>query len=806
MQVSLKWLKDYVDIEMDPKELAEKLTMAGLEVESVQGSSPPFKRVVVAKILSIKPHPNAEKLSLCEVTTGETIFPVVCGAPNIRVGDVVPLAKVGASIFGGYTITSSRIRGEVSEGMLCSEEELGIGEDATGIMILSNHLILGQDLADVLNLNDTLFDIGITPNRSDCLSIIGIAREIGAINGKKIRYPKIQISENEQDIQQVMSVEIIDTDLCPRYTARIIKDVTIKPSPAWLRMKLETLGLRAINNVVDVTNYVMLELGQPLHAFDCRFLEERHIVVRRAREGEHFTSLDGKERILNPDILMICDGVKPVAIGGIMGGLNSEVKDDTSDILLESAYFKPSSIRKSARFLGMSTDASFRFERGIDPDGVVRALNRATQLIAEVSGGSICKDVIDQYPRKIETAKNIILRHQRVNDILGTTITVPEIINILESLEMVTKKVEAGIYKVTPPTFRVDIAREIDLIEEIARLYGYTRVPMTLPSVSVRTASMDRRRYLQDSIRGIMTGHGYTEIITYSFVSPLFCEYLSLKEGDEMKRVVRIKNPLSEDQSVMRTTLISGLLETAKKNANGGCPNLKVFEVGKTFFHQREGELPVEKNKLGVLLMGLRYDDVWHFKGMNADFYDLKGCVESLFDGLKISHFKFEAGPQQAFLHPGKTCNIHIESKLIGFLGEVHPEVLAKIGLNDRALVCELDLDLLVGYFAHKTTYKEISRYPAILRDVAFLIPIGLTAKQMVDFALSNREELLEKVKVFDVYIGIGIPDGMKSLGLRFSYRSSRKTLTDDEVNQIHSSIVKDIIRLSGAKVRGKEN
>lgn len=806
MQVSLKWLKDYVDIEITPKELAEKLTMAGLEVESVHESSPPFERVVVAKILSIKPHPNAEKLSLCEVTTGETVFPVVCGAPNIRIGDAVPFAKVGAGIAGGYTIKSSKIRGEVSEGMLCSEEELGIGEDATGIMILSSHLIPGQELADALNLKDTVFDISITPNRSDCLSVIGIAREIGAITGKKIRSPKIQLLENKQDIQQVTSVEIIDADPCPRYTARVIKDVTIKPSPAWLRMRLEALGLRAINNVVDVTNYVMLEMGQPLHAFDCRFLEERRIVVRRAKQGEHFLSLDGKDRILNSDILMICDGIKPVAIGGIMGGLHSEVKDDTSDILLESAYFKPSSIRKSARFLGMSTDASFRFERGIDPDGVVRALNRAAQLIAELSGGSICNGCIDQYPRKIETAKNIILRVQRVNDILGTTITVPEIVNILESLEMVTKKVETGIYKVTPPTFRVDITREIDLIEEIARLYGYNRIPITLPSVSVMTAPVDRRRNLQESIRGIMTGHGYTEVITYSFISPLFSEYLGLKEGDERNSVVRIRNPLSEDQAVMRTTLLYGLLETAKKNINVGCSNLKIFEMGKAFFHQREGELPLEKNKLGILLMGLRYDDVWHFKGMKSDFYDLKGCAESLFDGLKISHFKFEAGTQQAFLHPGKACNICMGNNLAGFLGEAHPDVLAKMGLSDRALICELDLDLLVSYFPHKTTYKQISRYPSILRDVAFLIPLGLTAEQMVDFTQDHQEELLEKVNVFDVYIGTGIPDGMKSLGLRFSYRSSRKTLTDDEVNQVHNSIVKDIVRLTGAKVRGEEN
>jgi phenylalanyl-tRNA synthetase beta chain len=779
--------------------------MAGLEVDSIHEAPPPFKKVVVGRIISINPHPNAEKLSLCEVTTGEAVFPVVCGAGNIRVGDMVPFAGVGASIAGGYTIKSSKIRGEVSEGMLCSEEELGIGEDATGIMILPNHLIPSQELAGALGLNDTVFDISITPNRADCLSVIGIAREIGAITRQKIRYPKIQLSEAKQDIQQITSVEIRDADLCPRYAARVIKDVTLKSSPAWLRMRLEALGLRAINNVVDITNYVMLEMGQPLHAFDYRFLEEGRIVVRRAKQGERFISLDGKERVLDSDVLMICDGVKPVAIGGIMGGLNSEVKDDTKDVLLESAYFNPSSIRKSARLLGISTEASFRFERGIDPDGVARALNRAAQLIAELSGGAVCRGYIDQHPRKIETAKNIILSTQRVNDILGTTITAPEMLSILEKLEMATQKVEKEIYRVTPPTFRVDITREIDLIEEIARLYGYNRIPITLPSISVMTVSDDRKGKLQESIRRLMTGHGYSEIITYSFISPQFAECLGLKEGEEMRSVI-IKNPLSEEQSVMRTTLIYGLLETAKKNANVGCSSLKVFEMGKTFFHQREGELPLEKNKLGVLLIGSRYDDTWHFKGIKADFYDLKGWAESLLDGLKISHFKFEAGVPQTFLHHGKACNISIGNNLVGFLGEVHPDVLAKMGLNERAFVCELDLDLLVSCLSHKIIFREIPKYPSVLRDVAFLIPVGLTAKEVMDLAEEHREELLEKVNVFDVYTGCGIPDGMKSLGLRFSYRSSRKTLTDDEVNQVHNSIIKDIVRLTGAKVRGVEN
>jgi len=418
MLVSLRWLQDYIDIDASPDELAKLLTMAGLEVDSVEETSPGFSGVVVSKVLSVKPHPNSDKLSLCQVTTGEETFPIVCGAPNVSEGILSPLAKVGAEIPGGYTIKRSKLRGEPSEGMLCSEEELGIGDDASGIMILPDTLNLGEDLASALDLKDVTIELSITPNRADCLSIIGIAREISALTGKKLRYPEITFDETEEDVTTVTSVEILDPHLCPRYTARIIKNVEVKPSPSWMRLRLEAVGLRAINNIVDVTNFVMIEFGQPLHAFDFRYLEEGRIKVRGADEGEEFISLDEKARVLSSDTLMICDGVKPVAVAGIMGGLNSEVVDDTKTVLLESAYFNPSSIRKSSRSLGMSTDAAFRFERGIDPEGVLRASDRAAQLIAELSGGTICRGCIDQYPEKITPVKDITLRVKNFEDII----------------------------------------------------------------------------------------------------------------------------------------------------------------------------------------------------------------------------------------------------------------------------------------------------------------------------------------------------------------------------------------------------
>jgi phenylalanyl-tRNA synthetase beta chain len=805
MLVSLRWLKDYVDIMLSPAELADRLTMAGLEVEAVKEIGTSFSNIVVAKILSVKPHPQADKCFLCELTTGDTIYPVVCGAGNINPGDVVPLAKIGATIPGGYTIKSSKIRGEISEGMLCSELELGIGDDSAGIMILPGNLTVGLDLSEALDLTDIVLDIGITPNRADCLSIIGIAREVAAITGSKFKYPDFFVQENAEDIHRITSVEILDPDLCPRYSARVIQSVTIKPSPLWMRRRLEAVGLRAINNIVDITNYVMMETGQPLHAFDFRFLEEGRIVVRRSRKGETFTSLDEKERTLETDTLMICDGVKPVAIAGIMGGLNSEVKPDTKTILLESAYFSPSSIRKSAKLLGMNTDAAFRFGRGVDPEGVIHASARAARFIAEIAGGTVCSGCIDQYPHKVETARDIPLRVRRINDILGTDIDAGDITRIIESLNMVIHRENEGTYLVNSPTYRVDITREIDIIEEIARLYGYDRIPVTLPPISVATVIKDRKQILVDKIREILKGSGFSEIITYSFISPGSADWLGLKEGDERRKSVKIKNPLTEDQAVMRTTLISSLLETMRKNAHNSYFDLKVFEMGRVFFYRQDGELPVEKSLLGCLITGLWHDDLWS-SNMYADFYDLKGCIENIFDSLKISGLKFRSDCRETFLHPGRSVGIYAVDQYVGFLGEVHPEVLMRMDLKNPAYVVEIDLDILKNLFSGDIRYRGLPRFPSVVRDVAFIIGEELEADKMCEFAMDINKELLEKVSIFDVYSGKSIPHGKKSLGLRFTYRAPERTLTDDEVNQVHSGIVKSIVDLTGAKIRGEEN
>lgn len=802
MLVSLKWLKDYIHIELTAQELADRLTMAGLEVDEIKTIRPQFSGVVVAKILSVSPHPSADRLSLCDVSDGTQTLRIVCGAKNIAAGDIVPLAKVGAVIPGGYTIKSSVLRGEKSDGMLCSESELEIGDDASGIMHLPADLTLGQPLETALNIEDTVLDVNVTPNRSDCLSMIGIAREVAAITGGKMKIPSIKVKEGSEDIHSFTSVKIIDSDLCPRYTARMIKNVEIKPSPVWMKSRLEAAGLRSINNIVDVTNFVMLELGQPLHAFDFRFLEEGRIVVRKSKEKEEFISLDEKSHTLSEGTVLICDGVKPVAIGGIMGGLNSEVKDDTQVILLESAYFNPQSIRRSARKLGMPTDAAFRFERGIDPEGVVRALNRAASLIAELSGGTVCKNYIDEYPQQVPSAKDIPLRLSRIHQLVGTEIGGKDVVRILRSIDMMVKPEGKSKYLVTPPTCRVDISREIDLIEDIIRLYGYDQVPVTLPNVSVGEMEIVPRLELEEKIRQALIGSGFTEVVNYSFGTPLSVENLCLPVNDDRRNLVKIKNPLGEELSIMRTTIIYGLLDTTRKNANNGSFDLKMFEIGRTFFHRREGELPEEKNMLAGLITGKITEEFWGADKI-ADFYTLKGALENVFYDLKISECKYIPAADESFLHPGKSCKIHLNGENIGFLGEIHPDVMGKMDLKNKVYVFEINLDYLIkACLDKKIVYQETSKFPSVTRDAAFVVPESMEADKMLDIIREQHEDLLENVSIFDVYKGKGLPEGTKSLGLRFSYRAADRTLTDAEASVVHDKIVQNTLTLTGAKIR----
>ncbi|MEN6463620.1 MAG: phenylalanine--tRNA ligase subunit beta [Syntrophaceae bacterium] len=803
MLVSLKWLKDYVDIELPVEELADKLTMAGLEVDSIKEIKPEFTGVVVGKIISLAKHPDADKLSLCEVSTGREVLPIVCGAPNTAIGQKVPLAQVGAVLPGGFKVKSSKIRGVQSEGMLCSEEELGIGSDNTGIMVLPEEFAPGDDLSRSEAFRDFVLDVGVTPNRSDCLSVIGMAREVAALTGKKLRYPEISFTETAENINQVTSVKIIDPELCPRYTARIIRNIKISQSPLWMRQRLEASGLRSINNAVDVTNFVMLELGQPLHAFDFRYLEEGRIVVRKSGEGEEFVSLDGKTRTLSANTLMICDGRKPVAVAGIMGGLNSEVQDDTGTVLLESAYFDPSSIRRSSKQLGMSTDAAFRFERGIDPEGVVRALNRAAQLLAETAGGMVSKNYIDEYPRKILSPANIPLRHHRVKEILGIPVDLFDIKKILQELEMQVRDGEKGDLYVTPPTFRTDIYREIDLIEEIARIHGYGNIPETQPHISEKPETHDLKKIVEEKVRTIFLGNGYTEVINFSFTSPQSADILNFGPESEGRKFVKIINPLTEDQSVMRTNLVYGLLGAMKRNVFSGSEDLKIFEQGKVFIARGADELPLEKSRLAALVSGSRYSDFWR-AAESSDFYDIKGILEGILESLKITDVSFKAASDIPYLHPGRAAEVVIKGQVAGFIGDFHPDVLEKMDLKKKAAVFEIDAESIGSAFSEDIQYYGMPRYPAVTRDVAFILGNDIEAEKAIAAADVQHQDLLDKIEVFDIYTGKNIPEGSKSLALRFTYRSAEKTLTDDEVNKVHGAVVRAIMDATSAKIRGE--
>ncbi len=502
---------------------------------------------------------------------------------------------------------------------------------------------------------------------------------------------------------------------------------------------------------------------------------------------------------------MICDGRKPVAIAGIMGGENSEVKDDTETVLLESAYFNPATIRRGARFLGMGTDAAFRFERGIDPEGVVRALDRAAQLIAELSGGTVCRGHIDAYPKKVAVSGPIRFRMKRAAAILGTPVTQSGVKAIFKGLEMSVKTAEKGALSVTPPTFRVDLWREIDLIEEVARILGYDKIPVTIPAIPIPGDIHDRKREFESALRTALHGQGYAEILNYSFVTPQSADLLGLDAEDERRQFVRIANPLTEDQAVMRTTLLHGLLETMRRNVNAGSADLKLFELGKIFIARGEGELPREVDTLSLLLTGLRYGENWHFQGVNSDFYDLKGVFENLAACLRVEDVRFVADPAIPYLHPGRSARVLIGSRDIGCLGELHPDVLRRLDLRNRAFVLEIETEPLRALKASEIHYREYSRFPSMVRDVAFVVPMEVQAGQMLSLAREAEEELLETVDVFDVYYGKGIDEGMKSIGLRFTYRSPSKTLTDDETSHIHGRIVKKIVESTGARIRGEE-
>ena len=801
MIITVNWLKEYVGFDITPEELADKLTMAGLEVEAVEYRGKGLENVVIAQILGIKAHPDAEKLSLCEVSDGEKNYSIVCGASNMKSGDKVALAKIGTTLPPGpkfpegIAIKKAKIRGEISEGMLCAENELGIGAESEGIMILPSSAKVGARLIDEIGLYDVIFEINITPNRPDCLSVVGIAREVSALLGENLIYPDLSVKESGEDIEKLARVELLDPERCPRYSCRVIKGVNIGPSPDWLRRRLESSGIRSINNVVDVTNYVLLELGQPLHAFDYVLLEGRKIVVRTAGDGEVLKTIDGVERKLTPEDLLICDGEKPVALAGVMGGSNTEVFDATKNILLESAYFDPSAIRKTSRKTGLKSESSYRFERGVNPIGTTNALDRAAELIRELSGGEISKGVIDEYPKPIEPPL-VRLSLDRVSSILGTNIDPGEVMRISGALGLESAPSSNGGLSFRIPGWRVDLTREIDLIEEIARLYGYSKIPSTLPAVIMKSEGIDTGKRVQKMLKEILISGGFHEAINFSFED---YELLTLfgKSG-----ALEILNPLSSEGSVMRTSLLPGIIRNSVLNLNRQEHDVRLFEAGKIFIPSGKGKLPVEITKLAAAATGRRQPELWDKE--EFDFYDFKNLLDKGFDALSISgSVKFLRATEIGFLHPGKSAAVFIGEEDCGFIGELHPDLLDKLEISKRLFVMEIDLDKITGKFREtRKAFSPLPRFPAVRRDIALIVDEETPVSSILEEIGRIDSKLIEDAEVFDVFTGSPVEKGKKSVAVSLQLRAADKTLTDEEINKVQDKTIKKLQLALGADLR----
>jgi len=804
MIVTYNWLKEFVDCNLSGEELAHRLTMAGLEVDAMEEIGAGLDSVIVARLITVEPHPDADRLTVCQVDTGNGTVQVVCGAKNHRAGDLVALAQVGSVLPGDFKIKKSKIRGQESQGMLCSAKELGLAEESEGILILPAGLNPGTPAFEALGYRDVRFELGLTPNRADCLSIVGVAREVAAMTGSPLRLPQPVVEECGEAIESQTSVAIEEPALCPRYAARLIRGVTIGPSPDWLVRRLESVGQRSINNVVDVTNYVLMELGHPLHAFDFRLLRGGRIVVKRSAEGESFTTLDSQERLLTAGDLTICDGEGAIALAGIMGGENSEIQPDTVDILLESAYFHPGAIRRTSKRLGIHTESSHRFERGADIDMVPVALNRAAALVLEVAGGTVARGMIDNYPTP-NVPQRVELSVARTNRLLGLDLDQKTIGGLLQAIGLEVASVAGGgegRLSVALPTFRPDLEREIDLIEEVARLNGYDNIPVTLPESRITCHTPPEHVERVVRARNALVASGFSEVINYSFGAPGALEKIRLPADDARRRAVHILNPLNEEQSVMRTTLVASLLETTARNLAYRSRDLRIFELRPVFHPKQADELPSERQHLAVVLCGRRAPEGWSQPAEGADFYDLKGVAEIFFRQFRISSVQWDSARTEPYLHPGKSAAIVVAEKVVGFIGEVHPEVLGNFEIDLPVYLLEIDLESLFDVAGSFPGIRPLSRFPDVCRDSALLLRDEISAAQLLDAIAKVKPRSVEEVVLFDVYRGKGIPEGLKSVAIRVRYRSAEKTLTDDEIQSAHGRIIAALEKEFDARLR----
>lgn len=795
MKLPLKWLKDFADINAGPKEYADALTMSGSKVEGIETLGEEIDKVVVGRITAVEKHPDADRLQVTLVDVGDETIQIVTGATNIKVDDLIPVALDGSSLPGGKKIKRGKLRGVESFGMMCSISELGVTKEEypnaveDGIFILEGGLAPGMDIKDVLGLNETVVDFEITSNRPDCFSISGLARESAATFGAEFKKPEIKVKEAGDSVQGQAAVEIKAPDLCSRYTARIVKDVKIEPSPRWMKERLKAAGVRPINNIVDITNYVMLEFGQPMHAFDLENLKGCKIIVRKAADGEKMQTLDGQDRELDSSMLVIADEERAVAVAGVMGGANSEITPGTKTILFESATFNGISVRLTAKKLGMRTESSGRFEKGLDPENALAAVNRAAQLVEQLGAGTVCMGIIDCYPVKAEK-KIIPFNSGRINALLGTDISTGKMKEIFKRLEI---EVDEAAGAVAAPTFRPDLECEADLAEEVARFYGYNNIKATLLEGKAATiGSRTWKQKIEQIIRQTMLSCGLSETYTYSFTSPKVFDRINLPEDSELRKTVDITNPLGEDFSIMRTTTVPDMLEVLATNYNRRVEEARLFEVSHVYIPKSLPlvELPEEKPVLTLGMCG------------KVDFYDMTGVVDELMSMLGIRKYEYVPVKDNPTFHPGRTARLLVNGMECGILGEIHPDVAEKFDAAQRNYVGMIDMEPLAAGASLKPEYKPLPRFPAVSRDIAMLVDDSVMVRQIEQLISAKAGKILEEIKLFDVYKGKQVPEGKKSVAYSIIFRAADRTLTDDEAGKAMGDIIKALSEKLGAQLR----
>ncbi len=802
MRVSYNWLSEYIDPGMSAGKLAEKFNLTGIEVGAVERFGPELPGVVVGQVKAMEPHPSKKKLTLVETETGEGIVSIVCGAKNMQVGDRVVVAKPGSELPDGRRIEETQIGGVPSAGMLCSAQELGLELDSEDeILILDQEAVIGETAEKTLGFDDFILELELTPNRADCLGLIGVAYEISAITGNIVTFPEMIPPEHEENINDTVSIKVEDRELCPRYTIRAVKDVVIGKAPLWMQLRLLKAGIRPINNVVDITNYVMWEFGQPLHAFDLNLIRDNQIAVRRACQDETLVTLDGIERKLTPEALVIVDGKGPVGLAGVMGGEDTEITALTRQVLIEAANFNPTNIRRTARRYNLPSEASQRFEKGVNPEAAIWAQERTAHLIKRFAGGRVLKGIIDVNYLNLEP-KKVTISPERINKILGLAIPEKEVKAIMGRLEFEYQGSSSGQVEVTVPLRRADISIEEDLVEEVARLYGYDRIPTTLPGGKLHENRESDDERLHNLVRTVLTAGGYYECITYSFINPASLALLRIPSDDSRRQAVPVQNPFTEDQSVMRTTLLPGLLRVIKHNLSHRELNQMLFEVGSVYEPKNLPlkELPRERKMVSLAVTGLEPEPNWVKESRETDFFTVKGILDSLFARIRIDKVDY-VSRAVPFLHPTRCAVLEVDGRELGCIGQLHPDIAKELEIDQTVTVCELDLELLANLSELIPRVTSIPRFPAAKRDLALVVSKDISAKQLEDTIRETGGDLVRDVTLFDLYEGKQIPEGKRSLAYSLTFRRDEGTLTDEEVSSALLNIQNDLQKI-GAVLR----